>query len=366
MQTYEYFYGKILLNLWRKFQEVLNVYLIDILSEIPFVFKDLAVVLTIFYILYIIIQTWFGRLEKPKEAVMTAFLLILCNSLVFDSLTYLDWVKEPFEDLTYKLAGFFITAEVHSETAQLFGVQACFAQIGGLLDQTFQFCFNIEPSGSLIWNAWKYFENGMAFVLLIAPVLVYSITYFVLCSISLFMSYILWVVGPIFLFCFCFKGARGYFKNWATALINYALIIIFASLVVGITSSIIGQSMKDLYAQTGDFRWVFFTSEYWFVFFMNLLSIGLLLKVPDIAANLSGGQAGSTAGITGGLSAIGGLAASGGAMAMAKGGAFAGKASAAAGGMGRGAYSRFAPPGVRNVINRASAMSQSRRDQLMK
>jgi len=357
--VYEQFYGDLLLKIFRLFQTVLDDYLITILTKIPGSFTGLAVILTALYVFYVMIQVPLGNISKPKEAVMTCFLLILCNSLIFDALTYISWIVSPFSDLTYKLAGFFVTTEnVFSGSEQLFGIDACFSRLGGLMDKTFQFCFSLQPKLSMM-DLWKAFMNVSAFFMLITPILVYSLSYLTLCCISLFMSYILWVVGPIFIFCFCFKGARGYFKNWATALLNYALIIIFASLLVGITSNVINLSMKKLYNTTGDFHALMFEPSFWLVFFINLLSIGLLLKVPDIAASLSGGQAGSTAGITGGISAIGGLAASGGAFAMAKGGAFAGKAGAVGAGMGRNAYSKFAPPGVKNTADKTRNLSSA-------
>jgi type IV secretory pathway VirB6-like protein len=357
MHTYEFFYGELLLNIYKDIITSLHNYLGIILVKMPGSFIGLAEGLVWFYIIYVCIACYFSRIEKPKEAIVTVFWLLLLNEIIFDGPTYIEWVFNPFRDLVSNLAGFFVRVDAYDSFSgrEIAGTEACFYQLGALLDKVFNFCFgkNLEFT---VMQLWKFFQNSLAFGLLIGVVMCFALSYLVLIIIAKVMIYILFCVGPIFIFCFCFKGSRGYFKSWATALLNYGLIIIFASLIVGLMANTIDLAVTQLlsYGDQFDFFGLFFKAEYWKLFFMCLLGIGLLLKVPDIAASLSGGQAGSTAGITGALSAVGGAATGGATKALGMGGRMAGGAGRIGAGMGRNAYGRFAPPGVKNALGAAA------------
>jgi hypothetical protein len=150
---------------------------------------------------------------------------------------------------------------------------------------------------------------------------------------AIFALHIYFLVGGIFLFFLVLKNTRHLFWAWFRAVMNQGMVMIFAAIVMSMCFFGIDEASKTFVA-TADVSKGFFRLEYAMIIAWCVVCFIMLLKVPDLAAALSGGMAGSTMEIARTVSMIGGgvMAATG----------FAGrKAGIGLGRLGRQAYHNF-------------------------
>ena len=107
-----------------------------------------------------------------------------------------------------------------------------------------------------------------------------------------FCLYIYLMVGGIFLFLAAFKQTRHLFWAWLKGAVNYAVLIVFLCLVMGVCLSGMDQSIDDM-ANLKNYDF-YFSYEFIYTLIWLVITFVLMLKVPDMASALTGGSAGST------------------------------------------------------------------------
>jgi hypothetical protein len=246
-------------------------------------FRPFAILLLTTYILICAIMIFTGRSEKPKEMLVTALTAIIISGIVFEYGVYKDWIVDSVIDQTMSLMGFFVgKASATSNASQFFEVMDInFAQIFNML--------NLKADDIGWTTGWKI--NLLIFLL----TLVYSALYIVFAIIviaSFFALYVFFIIGGIPLFLAIMPSTRFVFWAWLRAIATYALIPMFAAIVMSITLAAVSGVVADLQIRDGDV-WNYSVGA---AFFVGFLSIFFLLKCSEFAAALTGGQSGGAGG----------------------------------------------------------------------
>lgn len=241
--------------------------------------------------------------EHTKEIGLSIILVIVLQEFIKDYSVYQYWVVAPVRDTALHMASFFVNAGTGGGGDG--GLEGIFFKLDESflkMADTVQFLF---PKANPLWHPFDFVSAIMSLgAMTLAFGLVY-IAYMILVCMGFFSMYVLFIVGGPCIFFGAFKTTRFVTWSWCRALANYTLLVVFASLVMGICINGISTSMDSL-AANSDPSMGYFTREIAYVICWSLLSFGLLLKSADYASALSGGMAGSTAMITGGLAIVGG------------------------------------------------------------
>ena len=243
--------------------------------------------------------------EHTKELAFSALLLVFLHTFVMETSAFKEWIMSPFLNLVFNLSSFFLRSGPGNDSVgQLFSrLDATFVLMKNTLDQ-------LWPNSSFLMDAPNYIKATFALGLMTLTFGAAYIAYLMLLIVSVFGMYVLFIVGGICIFFGAFKKTRFITWAWCRALANYGLLMIFASIVMGICINGLESSMTQL-AANSDPSLGYFTREIGYVVAWSLLTVGLLLKSADFAAALSGGMAGSTSMVTGGLAMAGGAIFSG-------------------------------------------------------
>lgn len=239
--------------------------------------------------------------EHSKEIGWSIVLIITLQFFIMETAVYKGWVVDPIKKTTVNLASFFVNAGMGSGD----GLEGLFTRLDDAFVKMKTTVDAIFPTGNLIMFASDYIKATLTLgAMTLAFGAVYA-GYVILLCMGFFSMYVLFVVGGVCIFFGAFKQTRHVTWSWCRAVANYALLVIFASMIMGICVDGISHAMDKLVANS-DRSLGYFTREIGYVICWSLLSLGLLLKSADYAAALSGGMAGSTAMITGGLAMTGG------------------------------------------------------------
>ncbi len=293
--------------LFVSFYGKLNIYISTVFSTLMEHFSGFAIA---FGTLYIIIGAyrvlWGKGLSSLSEAGEVGMGLVFAGALlqgmIYGNNYYMDWVVLPVVQTTTKLAGFFIN-EISGDTLTGSGIKALFQGLDALSYQIFDFLLKYDPPGaSWATNAWGYMQAGLLVIALFASYAGAYVVFLVLLILGYFSLYVLFTVGGICIFFGCFKKTRFIFTSWVKAVANYALVIVFTSIIMSICYFGLQQELTALMALKGSNA--LFTTQYLSALCWSILTFGVLLKAPDFAAALSGGQAGSTSGIAGGIGMV--------------------------------------------------------------
>lgn len=257
-----------------------------------------------FVVLYLLIMSvgYFRAsfAEHTKEVGWSIVLVITLQAFVMETTVYHHWIVNPIKATAINMAGFFVN--VGRGGGGLEGIFQKLDEAFIKMNDTIEY---IYPHKNFLMNAKEYFLATMALGSMALAFGAVYVAYMILVCMSFFSMYVLFVVGGICIFFGAFKQTRTVTWSWCRAIANYALLLVFASIVMGICINGITHAMDQL-AQHSDPSLGYFTREVGYVICWSLLSLGLLLKSADYAAALSGGMAGSTAMITGGLAITGG------------------------------------------------------------
>lgn len=239
--------------------------------------------------------------EHTKEIGSSIILIAVLHGFIMEASYYHDWVVTPIRDMALDLASFFVNAGVKGGG----GMEDLFIKLDEAfvkMKDTIDFIF---PRSNPLADLANYIKATFALGAMVLAFGIVYVAYMILICMGIFSMYVLFIVGGPCIFFAAFKQTRFVTWSWCRAMANYSLLIIFASLVMGICINGISNAM-DLLAQNSDPSLGYFTREVGYVICWSLLSFGLLLKSADYASALSGGMAGSTAMVTGGLALVGG------------------------------------------------------------
>lgn len=312
----------------------LSIYFTAVFGALMASFGGFARAFVMLYCLLMAVGYFKARFgEHTKEIGWSIVLLAVLHSFVMETTVYRDWVVEPVRRTTIQMASFFVNAGPVGGN----GLEGLFVKLDEAFIKMKDTIDYIFPTGNILTNAGDYIKATLALGAMVMAFGAVYVAYVILLCMGFFSMYVLFVVGGVCIFFAAFKRTRFVTWSWCRALANYALLVIFASLVMGICVNGISLAM-DSFAQHSDPSLGYFTREVGYVICWSLLSLGMLLKSADYAAALSGGMAGSTAMITGGLAMTGGAIFS--ASKMAYDNRFTRGAASAAGGWARNAGSR--------------------------
>lgn len=265
-----------------------------------------------FVTLYIVIvgyQVMKGAFaEKTKEWLMSIIYLAVFQVIVVETTGYIEWVIEPILGTVFDVVSWLA---VHAQsggnaTGQL-GIATLFSAFDQTIGNVLNAITNMKPAGS--YNLWLYIQ---ASVVILALTVIYAANYaafFVLALIGVLSMDMLFVFGPVFLFFMVFKETRFIAISWLRAIANYAMMVVF----VGLAASLMIYSLSTMSAQlvTLDAADGVMNATVGGTLLVGVMSLYLLLKAPDLAAAVTGGSAGNTSIVAGGLALAAGSLASG-------------------------------------------------------
>lgn len=239
--------------------------------------------------------------EHTKEIGVSIILIIVLQEFIKDYSAYQYWVVSPIRNTALDMASFFVNAGTGGER----GIEELFMKLDEAFIKMKQATDHMFPRGNPLTQAGEFILATMALGTMTLAFGTVYVAFTILICMGFFSMYILFIVGGPCVFFGAFKATRFVTWSWCRALANYALLIVFASLVMGICIDGISHAMDSLVANS-DRSLGYFTREVGYVIVWSAFSLGMLLKSADYASALSGGMAGSTAMITGGLALTGG------------------------------------------------------------
>lgn len=260
----------------------------------------------IFVTLYIVVagygiaSCWFK--EATKQMMTSIGLVIVIHATIMESNTYSSVITPTITGLFMNLSDFFaakaLAAGGMGGASDAFGVFAALDEMISRLDGATK---AIEATAGML----DFLKVKMWFAI-INLTIIYAFLYGAFMGIMVmgfFSLHILYLVGGICMFFAAFHQTRFIFWSWLRGIFNYGLLIVFASIVLSICIFGLNESLAQIIDSAQKTREIF-TREYFFAVFWALVSIALILKVPDFASQLSGGSAGSTAGIAAGMGLV--------------------------------------------------------------
>lgn len=276
-------------------------YIIE-MSELMQSFETLATTLTALYIIFVCVQAMIGKVsrEQLKELAWSMIILIGIVHSCFHGSFYILDIVFPYVKWVINTSSWFASK----------GNVSNFIGIFNHLDNGFALIYNqlmIQiPDGNFMTNAGEYFRAWTAIVTFSFSYGLMYICFLVLIIVSLFVIYVLFVIGVVCIFLSAFKETRHIFWSWVKAIANYSLMMIFAAIVMSIAYEGVESSIH-LYANTLVEQGVF-NAEFAALVVWSLVCFGILLKVPDLSSALTGSMASASTGI-GAVTSLAGAAA---------------------------------------------------------
>lgn len=264
--------------------------------------------------------------ERAKEWATSVVLLVVLQGVLFESRAYAEWITEPIKSIMFSLA-----ALMSGGGDDAF---AAFGRLDSVMLTITQAVDRLDPGGNLLTNTMAYLKVAAASLLLLIFTGGLYLVYLVLIGLALFAVYILFLIGPPFLFFAVFSETRFIAWAWVKAVAQYALWFVLLSLVMGI--GIEGIELAGGMLSNWDVvRDGVFTKQYAMTLLMCALVSYFLLKVADISSALTGGtgmQSGLAGGmLAGGAHSLSSLASGAGRSSVSAASAAAGPASSVAG-----------------------------------
>jgi hypothetical protein len=316
------------------FQKYLN-HIVSILNDFldnkyePFVeaFRPFAIAILTTYIMIGAIIIFTGRTDKPKKMMWTMLAATIITTIVFSYGIYKSWLIDPVVSLSFKLQSYFLTGGAGDINGVFTGIDAEFSRL----------FIKLETISENVGWFDSIHISLVAFLLAMLFGALYLI-FSVLIISSVFAMYVFFAIGGIPLFLAIIPATRFVFWAWLRAIATYALIPVFAAIVMALTLEAISIVTSDLQILDGNV-WNYSVGA---AFFVGALSIYFHFKSSEFAAALTGGQPSSIGGFMGSAISIGAMAT----MPLAKRlGAkalpYLGSAASAAGGAAKAVWTRI-------------------------
>lgn len=242
-----------------------------------------------------------GDVEAPKKAATTLILTVIVTSIVFSPGAWSSWIAGPILGTIQGTSTFLTSKATGGAGGNIF------ASLSQGMDLIMSVSTKINASTSS-WQFVEKFEGLIAQLLLAAVYIAVVVTFMLINIMSWFAIYIMMVFGGICFYFAIYDSTRHIFWAWLRAVCNYGLVVVFASLIMGICNGMLNDFVSQLAAQDYGTVDPIFNKAYISTLCACILTWCMLLRAPDFAAALSGGSAGNTAGIAGVVSMSAGAA----------------------------------------------------------
>lgn len=273
-------------------------------------FQSIAVLIVTLYVAITGIRALRGDGAPFKEAVTTIALVVIIANIVFNPGNFDNWISGPIIGTIKGVADFLVSKASGGQAGNIINTLA------GGMDKIMAACVQLDRIDS--WLPTKLLAALVAQIALSVSYLMVIVTFMLISLMTWAGIYLMNVFGAICLFFVCFGSTRHIFWAWLRTMCNYGLVIVFASLVMGVCLKIMGPQLDKLVVMDYGGVHPLLNGPTYTCVAINVLSWCLLLRAPDFAAALSGGSAGNTAGIAGVVSMAAGAAYSGAQWVVAK------------------------------------------------
>jgi type IV secretory pathway VirB6-like protein len=272
-------------------------------SYVSIAYALLAVeVVPLFRIFVILAITILGIcliLGKFKDSAQEVLAIIIFTPFMLEIVSnynlYNDLIITPLIETTKSLMGIFVSLKTSSKDPLL--------DMFLTMDNKFSLVFNAVEVAS---ESAGYFDAGSIWIVTGFLAVLYGFLYIVFTTLILygiFAFYIYAILGPIALMCCTMKKTRFIFWSWVRQMLNYLLIPIITSIIMGITVSVLDMS-ANVIAEMDLANDGVFNKQIGLAFLIGCISLFFHLKAPELSNGLSGGQAGGIGGFYAGLGAL--------------------------------------------------------------
>lgn len=237
--------------------------------------------------------------DATKQVLTSCILVVLLHTFIMETGVYLNFVVKPFLGLFGDISTFFLTTAGKLPP----GSSDIFSALDSMLGNVVSTIDKIEPAGNILTDAWLYVRATTAmFMLFLVFGFLYG-AYIAILIMAYFCIHILFVVGGVCLFFGAFKQTRHITWAWFRGIMNYGLLIIFASIIIAVCFSGVNSALEKLVIDAQQTNDILSSKHFWASIFWGIVTIVMILKAPDLSAVLTGTYPGSTSGIAAGLGA---------------------------------------------------------------
>lgn len=240
-----------------------------------------------------------GQSELKKFGAMI-LLTVVITGIVFQPGQYETWISGPLLGTIDSLGSFMVGKATGGQSGDMVNA------LSGGMDKIMAACVQLDRVDS--WMPTKLLAALIAQIALSASYLMVMVTFLLICIMSWFAVYLMMVFGNVCLFFAIFSTTRHIFWAWLRAVCNYGMVIVFASLIMGVCLTVMLPQLDILIALDYGNVHPLLNGPTYTCLAINVLSWCMLLRAPDLAAALTGGSAGNTAGIAGVVSMTAGAA----------------------------------------------------------
>lgn len=288
-------FAKAISGVFGLYMEFLQKATSKIFSALQGSFQPFAFSLVSLYVVVVGYKLIRGDISASKDFAISCFLIVFVTSLVFNSGVYQSYIFDPFVGTVSDMSNFFVSKGAGVPIGSQGDI---FNYMGSTLDSIYNVADKIERNLPLLdsLNIWLALKVGFAQLVLIGTYVACVAIYLYIILQAWFAVFIFMILGGIFIFLAAFKSSRHLTVGWLRALCHEGLTIVFASLIMGISGNITQELIKILASSDVGSTGIF-TPQFFAVFLACAMGGLMLLKTPQLAASLSGGSAGSTAGI---------------------------------------------------------------------
>ena len=279
----------------------------------------------------------FGKFgESSKEVGISMVMAVILYFLILDTTSYFYWIVDPFFSSFKNISNFFVQKICENNAIGTNDVNGLFLRLDAMFGKIIESIQLMQPQGNIVTKLWSYIISAIGLIILLFAYSLVYLAFFTIMALALFALHIYFLVGGIFIFFAAWKTTRHISWSWFRSVLNQGFVMILASMVMAMCLFGINGAL-DNFIKSADITRGFFTFEYAAIIVWCFVCFIMILKVPDIAASLSGGISGSTFEIARTVSLIGG-----GSMALTKGGIRTGvRGLGGLGGLAGNAYSKI-------------------------
>lgn len=256
--------------------------------------------------------------NKTQDIAISMFLSIILFQFLFNSELYFNYVVNFIGAQIKALCDFFVR-EISSNDilGSSIGVNELFRKLDSMFYTIVETIKNIDIEGGFFDSIVFEMASRIGIIVLLVLYSVVYIAFLGIFIIATFALHIYFLLGGIMIFLAAFKRTRQMFFSWLRAIANQSLVMIFASIVMSLSIFAVEGSIEK-FAENAANTGAFFTIDFVILALWCVACFIMLLKVPDLAATVSGGMAGSTYDIVRTMSILGGAGVGAAGLAMKK------------------------------------------------